>query len=156
MNSLITRKKDVSNSSNTGRVCRLASRWRPVTHVLEVSSIIRADSILIFSDSMKTDHQTEQKHVLELCSTLREGQYETIDAFSKIQVSRCKTYVSIVVSIKLSLVSGHLILGNLVKKKLFCRGSKLAILIFHTHIFYVGKILMNAQHVRKSPLSDTF
>ena len=65
-------KKDVSNSSNTGRVivCMLTSRWRPVTHVLAVSSIIRADSILMFSDSMKTDHQTGQTHVLELCSTL--------------------------------------------------------------------------------------
>ena len=42
------------------------------------------------------------------------------------------------------------------KEEVVLSRLKFAILIFPTHIFYVGKILLNAQHVRRSTLSNTF
>ena len=54
------------------------------------------------------------------------------------------------------LVCGHLVLEILVRRKLFYLGWGLAILILHIHTFYVKKILLNAQHVRRSTLPDTF
>ena len=53
-------------------------------------------------------------------------------------------------------VCGHLVLEILVRRKLFYLGLKLVILIFHIHTFYVKKILLNAKHVQRSTLSDTF